>query len=152
MKLYEGILAGMDKVIEHGDKITDPFNVLEVTDICVSKGFVELLKCLNYDKLINNTANFNFDDYENCICNNLLYSIKTQNIIAKFAWWVCHHILYEQHGNRLIDVSEIMSNDCLYNQLRLYIYTSNVIEYVISVRFTDSNEELQIRFKNKDNL
>ena len=154
MQLYEGILSGMDEVIEHGNKITDPFSVLEVTNIYVSKEFVKLLKGLDYDKLIDNTTNFNYDDWENNMNRIyfLLYSKKTQEIITRFAWWVCHQVLYEQHGNKLIDISKIFSENFLYNQLRLYIYTCNVVEYTISVNFPDSNETLQIKFKNTDKL
>ena len=154
MRLYEGILAGQDDTITYGNNITDPFNVLEITDINASKGFVELLKGLKYDRLIDNTTNFNYDDCENKMNDKyfLLYSQKTQEIIARFAWWVCHQILYEQHGNKLIDIKEIFNADFLYNQLRLYIYTCNVIENVISVNFPDNKESLQIKFKNTDRL
>ena len=51
-----------------------------------------------------------------------------------------------------IDISEIFSENFLYNQLRLYIYTCNVVEYTISVNFPDNNETLQIKFKNTDKL
>ena len=109
---------------------------------------------MKYDRLIDNTTNFNYDDCENKMNDKyfLLYSQKTQEIIARFAWWVCHQILYEQHGNKLIDIKEIFNADFLYNQLRLYIYTCNVIENVISVNFPDNKESLQIKFKNTDRL
>ena len=154
MKIYEGILAGMDKVIEHGNNITDPFNVLEVTYINVSEEFVELLKCLDYDKLINNTTNFNYDEWEQYMKYNyfLLYTPKDQEIITRFAWWICNQVLYEQHGKKIIDCNNIFSDGCLYNQLRLYIYTCNIIENIISVDFLDRKEPIRIKFKNIEKL
>ena len=155
MILHFGILMGQDDMIELGDRITDPFNVLDVTYINVSEGFVELLKCLDYDKLISNTTNFNYDEWEstsNVQFYRLLYSKKTQEIIARFAWWTCHQVLYEQHGEKIIDCTDIFYDDCLYNQLRLYIYTCNVIENVISVDFLDNKEPIRIKFTNIENL
>lgn len=155
MMLHFGILMGQDDMIEHGDYITDPFNVLGVTYIDTYEVFVELLKCLDYNKLINSTTNFNYDEWEstsNVQFYSLLYSKKTQEIIARFAWWICHQVLYEQREKRIIDCTDIFYDDCLYNQLRLYIYTCNVIENVISVDFLDNKEPIRIKFKNIENL
>ena len=146
---------GQDDMIEHGDHITDPFNVLNVTYINTSEEFVELLKCLDYDKLINSTTNFNYNEWEstsNIQFYSLLYSKKTQEIIARFAWWICNQVLYEQHGEKIINCSDIFSDECLYNQLRLYIYTCNVIENVISIDFLNNKEPIRIKFKNIENL
>ena len=49
--LHFGILAGQDKILEAGDNFTDPFNALDVKDICIDKEFAVLFNYIDYNKL-----------------------------------------------------------------------------------------------------
>jgi hypothetical protein len=151
--LHFGILAGQDKTLEIGDIVTDPFNVLNVKDIYIDKEFTILLQHIDYNKLINSTANFSLLEWEQYMKYNyfLLYTPKDQEIIARFAWWLCYQILYVQKNNKYINISDILRDEYLNNQLRLYIYTSNVVEYTIAAALHDG-PQIQIRFTDKTNL
>lgn len=153
MILYESLLSGMDKVMEQGDLITDPFYVLNVKDINASVKFVDLLNNLDDHKLYNETTNFNYADWEEYMrCTYFLtYNDHNREMLARFAWWLCHQAVYEQKGSKNIDLSKIISDKSLYKSVRLYIYTSNVVDYVIHISAA-SGADLQIRFKNNTEL
>jgi hypothetical protein len=152
MILYESLLSGMDKVMEQGDSITDPFNVLDVIDIFMENTFIDVLRHLDVNKLYDKTRDFKYHEWEDYMrCKYfLVLSLELQEILAKFTWWLCHQVLYEQRDSKIIDLSEIISNKSLYNSGRLYIYTSNVVVYTLSISI-DTAGALQVRFKNKLN-
>ena len=153
MILYESLLSGIDKVIEQGDLITDPFYVLNVKDINASARFVDLLNNLDDLKLYNETTNFNYADWEDYMrCTYFLtYNDHNREILARFAWWLCHQVVYEQKGSKNIDLSKIIFDKSLYKSIRLYIYTSNVVEYTLAFTIA-TGIELQVRFKNNSEL
>lgn len=140
-------------MLKEGDAVTDPFNALNVKDIYIDKEFAVLLQHIDYNKLIDNTANFSLLEWEQYMKYNyfLLYAHKDQEIITRFAWWLCYQILYVQTNNKYIDISDILCDDYLNNQLRLYIYTSNVVEYTIAATSYEGSQ-IQIRFADKTNL
>ena len=150
---FGSILSGQDTMLKEGDTVTDPFNVLNVKDIYIDKEFAVLLQHIDYNKLINSTANFSLLEWEQYMRYNcfLLYSPKDQEIIARFAWWLCYQVLYVQKNNKYIDISDILCDKSLNNQLRLYIYTSNVVEYTIAASL-HNGPQIQIRFTDKTNL
>ena len=144
-------------MLKEGDLVTDPFNALNVKDIYIDKEFAVLLQHIDYNKLINSTANFSLLEWEQYMRYNyfynyfLLYSPKDQEIIARFAWWLCYQVLYVQKNNKYIEISDILCYASLNNQLRLFIYTSNVVEYTIAATSSEGSQ-IQIRFTDKSNL
>ena len=151
--LHFGILAGQDKVLEAGDNFTDPFNALDVKDICIDREFAVLFNDIDYDKLIDYTANFNYVEWEQYMRYNyfMLYTQKDQEIITRFAWWLCHQVLYEQRNQKFIDLTNILYENSPHNQLRLYIYNSNAMfDYNIAATLSTGSQIL-ILFKNKTN-
>jgi hypothetical protein len=106
----------------------------------------------NVNKLYDKTRDFKYHEWEDYMrCKYfLVLSPELQEILAKFTWWLCHQVLYEQCDSKIIDLSEIISNKSLYNSGRLYIYTSNVVVYTLSISI-DTAGALQVRFKNKLN-
>jgi hypothetical protein len=140
-------------MLKEGDVVTDPFNALNVKDIYIDKEFAVLLQHIDYNKLLDNTANFSLLEWEQYMKYNyfLLYAPKDQEIIARFAWWLCYQVLYVQTNNKYIDISDILCDEYLNNQLRLYIYTSNVVEYTIAASLPNGSQ-IQIRFTDKTNL
>ena len=105
-------------MLKEGDAVTDPFNVLNVKDIYIDKEFAVLLQRIDYNKLIDNTANFSLLEWEQYMKYNyfLLYTPKDQEIIARFAWWLCYQVLYVQKNNKYIDISDILCDKSLNNQ------------------------------------
>lgn len=140
-------------MLKEGDAVTDPFNVLNVKYIYIDKEFAVLLQHIDYDKLLHSTANFSLLEWEEYMKYNyfLLYSPKDREIIARFAWWLCYQVLYVYTNNKYINISDILCDDYLNNQLRLYIYTSNVVEYTIAAASSEGSQ-IQIRFSDKTNL
>lgn len=151
---FGSILSGQNKILEEGDILTDPFNALAVEDICIEKQFAVLFNHIDYNKLVEYTANFNYIEWEQYMKYNyfMLYTQKDQEVIVRFAWWLCHQILYEQHNQKIIDLNDILFKNSPYNQLRLYIYTSNPkLGYSIAAELANGSQIL-ILFKNETKL
>ena len=65
--LHFGILAGQDETLEIGDYVTDPFNVLNVSEVYIDKEFAVLFNDIDYNKLVDCTANFDRIDWDQYI-------------------------------------------------------------------------------------
>lgn len=158
MMLHFGILAGQDKILEEGDIVTDPFNVLDVKEVYIDKEFAVLFNDIDYNKLVDCTANFNRIEWDQYIQYlkfpqfAMMYNEKEREVIVRFAWWLCHQVVYKQKDQRIIQLDSILSDNSLYNQLRLYIYTGNAnLDYHLRGALT-TEAGILILFKDKTNL
>lgn len=142
------ILDDVDTILNCGDELIDPFNLLKVNSITADNGFLLFLfKNINIEKLYKETLDFDFEKWWYNLYNNLFITEHSKEVILRFSWLLCKNILSDSIAHK-INISNLLNNSkkLLYINVYTYRYEDNYIfkfelenEFSLEIKFKDNN-------------
>jgi hypothetical protein len=162
-----GLLDNIEDNLKNGNKMTDPFNVLEVVYIEANRPFMPLLSEIDIDELREKTT-LEYIDYENVLnINNYIFlSEESKEKILRLSWLICNIVLYKNElidkklTKTTIDLSKILQKTSIENSIvKIYINSSykynckdDIKEDYTKFLIVQDESELEIIVKNTNHI
>ena len=145
------ILSDTEDILEYGDNITDPFNILDVKALKIDGDFSAIFSMIDIDNLDNETSEFNEDYWEGAIGGQdfLLMTPELKSFYLRFAWWICREIIYSPNGTNHLNIADLLKDGSDFN-IKIFIYHTGVY-YKLAV-MGPSGTQLIIKFKDNSVL
>jgi hypothetical protein len=161
------ILGDIEYNLKEGDKLVDPFNVLDVKSLKFDlplEPFIKFLdKNINENELLLFTEKCESSDWHNLLSStiNIIFSDEVKDKLIRFAWLICKILLYKndyiEHLHPItINLNKFIDKSSNKNQLFAKIFINPLYIdlrdnfYKISINI-ENNFHSEIIFKNNIN-
>lgn len=148
MKTYGSLLDDIEVVLDDIDKCADPVSRFDVQQIQTSNFLFEFINNhIDIQKLYDCTNKFKYKYWYNLPLdyNYTFVSEKYIEITYRIVWYILKSILNNENHTKHIDISQLLTDDCLYKTVRLYIY-KKYDDYCVNITYND-NTLITIKLK-----
>lgn len=118
------ILDNIDNQFSYGDKVVDPFTILDVRSIKIDSEFIEVFEIIDLENLYNETSDFDINNYQHLICQ-LMTDEDDREILLRFSWWICRELIFSPEGKHYINIIDICKDQEKDTYLKIFIYHLN---------------------------
>ena len=149
MKAYGSLLDDMEVVLDDIDKCADPVSRFDVEQIQASNFLFEFINnYIDAQKLYDCTNKFNYNYWYNLPLDysHTFVSEKYIEMAYRVVWYILKSILDNENHTKIVDISQLLTDDSLYKTVRLYIY-KKCDGYWVNITYND-NTFIKIKLKN----
>ena len=158
MYILHSILDNMESTLYQGDRVVDPFYILDVQgiDSITTPNVAEFINlAIDTNKLIKETSSFDYEIWKHLTFTNQFINKAelTNEKIIRFIWYLCHKLIYHDTPFRPLKlyINDILKDDAkdkAYDMFFVHIYTrydyyildfNGCIGTMIKIKFKDNS-------------
>lgn len=164
MYILNSILDNIGSTLYQGDRVVDPFYILDIQNIELATNHVTNIasilidNAINIDKLFKKTECFDYEIWKHLTYTNQFInrSEKANENLLRFIWYLCYKLVYKETDlSRPIKIyiDDILKDDLknvMYNNLLVHIW--HTMDYYILDFSSCVGTIIKIKFKNNSSL